>query len=239
MIKFYKFGRRWGLADASPFCVKLENYFRLANIDFERQSFTLDVLRNAPKGKLPYIETENGFKIGDTRLIIEHLIENGSLDPDLTLSDEQCAISLAMQSMIEESLYWVGVYDRWGNDQNFSITFDAFFSRLPPIIRNIAANRQRKKMLKALYYQGYGRHDEGEIYDIGKRNVQALSDMLGDKDYFLGTDVPTMLDVTAHAFLVSLIVPPMESSFKEYARSCSNIMKFIARMDAHLYPQNK
>lgn len=57
-IRLHKFGEGWGLADPSPFCVKVENFLREAKIDFEavpfdpRQSFRRD-----RKGRCPSLKT--------------------------------------------------------------------------------------------------------------------------------------------------------------------------------------
>ena len=53
MIKLYKFGQVGDVADASPFCVKVEAYLRLADIPYETVSGP-QYLRKAPKGKLTF-----------------------------------------------------------------------------------------------------------------------------------------------------------------------------------------
>lgn len=70
MIKVYQFAPAWGLPNASPFCMKLETYLRMADIPYEIVP-NADV-RKAPKGKMPYIKHE-GKVIGDSGLIIEYL----------------------------------------------------------------------------------------------------------------------------------------------------------------------
>jgi hypothetical protein len=54
MIKLYQFKPALDLPNASPFCMKLEIYLRMANLPYE---IVLNAdSRKAPKGKLPYIE---------------------------------------------------------------------------------------------------------------------------------------------------------------------------------------
>jgi len=56
MIKLYQFEPAFGLPNASPFCMKLETYLRMAGLAFEivpRAS-----LFKAPKDKMPYIEDD-------------------------------------------------------------------------------------------------------------------------------------------------------------------------------------
>ena len=52
-IKLYQFPPALELPNASPFCMKLETYLRMAGLPFE-SVYTLN-LRRAPKGKLPFI----------------------------------------------------------------------------------------------------------------------------------------------------------------------------------------
>jgi hypothetical protein len=44
------------------------------------------------------------------------------------------------------------------------------------------------KIKKAAYYQGYYRHSQEEVYSIGKKNIKALNDFIGDKKFLLGND---------------------------------------------------
>ena len=53
MIKLYQFEPAFGLANASPFCMKLETYLRMAALPFEIPCASLRHLQKAPKGKMP------------------------------------------------------------------------------------------------------------------------------------------------------------------------------------------
>ena len=67
MIKVHQFAPAFGLPNASPFCMKLETYLRMAGLPFELVNDG-NVIR-APKGKLPYIE-DDGRVVADTNFII-------------------------------------------------------------------------------------------------------------------------------------------------------------------------
>jgi glutathione S-transferase len=71
MIKLYKFGSIGDVCDASPFCVKVEAYLRLADLPYETLSGA-QYLRKAPKGKLPFIE-DNDNIIADSSFILKYL----------------------------------------------------------------------------------------------------------------------------------------------------------------------
>jgi hypothetical protein len=65
MIKLHQFAPAFGLPNASPFCMKVETYLRMAGLPYERVN-SGDVLR-APKGKLPVID-DDGTRGGRQQL---------------------------------------------------------------------------------------------------------------------------------------------------------------------------
>ena len=85
MITLHQFSPNWGLPNASPFCMKLEIYLRMANLP--HTVIYEDTLDKAPKKKMPYIEDE-GKKIGDSNLIIDYLIN--TLPAAVVLSIPSC-----------------------------------------------------------------------------------------------------------------------------------------------------
>ncbi|MEP7126647.1 MAG: glutathione S-transferase N-terminal domain-containing protein, partial [Byssovorax sp.] len=85
MITLHQFGPAFGLRTASPFGLKLEAFMRLSGIPYRPEAFEGDPGK-APKGKIPFITTDDGRKLGDSALIIEHLIakHGDKLDARLT-----------------------------------------------------------------------------------------------------------------------------------------------------------
>ena len=67
MITLRQFPPALGLPNASPFCLKLELYLRMAGLPY-RNRYTLE-LHRAPKGKLPWID-DDGIAMADSGLII-------------------------------------------------------------------------------------------------------------------------------------------------------------------------
>ena len=70
VIVLHQFAPAFGLPNASPFCMKLETYLRLAGLPY-RLANDGDVFK-APKGKLPYID-DDGTLVADSSFIIDHL----------------------------------------------------------------------------------------------------------------------------------------------------------------------
>ena len=70
MIILHQFPPAFDLPNASPFCMKLELYLRMAGLPY-RNRYTLE-LHRAPKGKLPWID-DDGTTVADSGFIIEYL----------------------------------------------------------------------------------------------------------------------------------------------------------------------
>lgn len=230
MLRLYQFERTWGIPNLSHFCCKIETYLRMAGIEYEIKP-TLPL--TAPKGKLPYIEDDD-TKLGDSQFIIQHLKTNYN-NLDEGLNKAELALSLAMQRLLEEHLYWVSMYSRWlYTDTNWQINKKAIFGVMPPVIRDIAAVYFRNKIKKQIYGHGIGRHDTEEIFKLGMLDIDALSSCLGDKKYFLG-EQPTTLDASAFGILISTIGCPIESPLKEYGLSKDNLTNFVAHIKTHFF----
>lgn len=160
MLKLYQFERIWGIPNLSPFCCKIETYLRMADIEYEIEP-TLPL--NAPKGKLPYIK-DNDKALGDSRFIVAYL-KSVHKDLDKGLTDAELAVSVAMQRLLEEHLFWAALYSRWQyTDENWQTNKQAIFGGLPPIIRDIVANRWRHKIKRQIFGHGAGRHQAEEIF---------------------------------------------------------------------------
>ena len=125
MIKLYQFAPAFGLPNASPFCMKLETYLRMAALPFEAPPASMQRLMQAPKGKMPYIE-DDGRLLADSSLIIDYLKQRYGDRLDAWLDAEQRAIALAFARLIEENLYWALLHTRWIDPAGWALTREAF-----------------------------------------------------------------------------------------------------------------
>lgn len=232
MLILHQFQRTWGIPNLSPFCCKIETYLRMADIDYEIRP-TLPF--RAPKGKLPYID-DDGLTLADSRFIISHL-KSSYKDLDNELTHSESAISIAMQRLLEEHLFWIALYSRWQyTDDNWKINKQAIFGGLPPVIRDMVANRWRQKIKQQIFGHGTGRHRPEEIFALGQHDIDALSAHLGNQPYFLG-DQPTTLDASAFGLLINIIGCPIESPLKNFGLSKTNLVDYVARVGQEFYPE--
>ncbi len=228
MITLYQFDPAFGLPNASPFCLKLETWLRMAGLPYQAPEMRLSALGKAPKGKMPYI-VDGDTTIADSAFIIDYLKATYGDPLDGWLSPLLRAQALAFQRLLEENLYWAVVYTRWCVPEGWQLTRDAFFGKLPLPLRWMVPPLARRGIRQELHGHGMGRHGEAEIYAIGQRDITALADFLGDKAYFLG-DAPSTLDATAYAFLANLLWVPVESPLKVHARQFPSLEAYCRRM---------
>jgi len=233
MITLYQFRPGFGLPNASPFCMKVETYLRMAGLSYQLNNRGL--LTKAPKGKLPFID-EDGVVIGDSSLIIAHLKRQHGDPLDAGLSPGQQAQALAWQRLFEENLYWAVVYTRWIEPQGFARTRQVFFGRMPGLLRLVIPGLARRTIRRELWGHGMGRHSPEEIMAIGCDDISAVAAFLGDEPFFLGLQ-PTTLDATAYAFLANLLWAPIDSPLQRHARQLPNLEAYCRRMQARYYPE--
>lgn len=231
MIKLFQFPPALDLPNASPFCLKLETYLRMAGLPYENV-YTLD-LRKAPKGKLPYID-DGGRVIADSGLVIDYLKQTYGDALDLGMTPQQAAAGLLLRRVLEEHLYWCVVYFRWAVDEGWQLTREAFFGGLGPPLGWIVPRVARHTIMRQLNMQGVGRHSEDEIVDLGAADLDAVAAMLGQSPYMLG-DQPRSVDACAYAFLANLVMVPLEIPLKRHARRHENLVAYCERMRARYW----
>jgi glutathione S-transferase len=231
MIKLHQFAPAFGLPNASPFCMKLETYLRMAGLPYEAVNDG-NVLK-APKRKLPYID-DGGTIVADTSFIIDYLKGRYGDPLDSALSVFERAQATAFQRLIEENLYWAVVQTRWDDAAGWDKTREAFFGALPVPLRWLLPPLARRGLLGEMRGHGMGRHSVAEIHTIGQRDITAIADFMADKPFMLGAQ-PTSLDATAYAFLANLLWAPVDSPLLRHAQDRPTLQAYCQRMKARYF----
>lgn len=233
MIILYQFPPAFGLPNASPFCMKLELYLRMAGLPY-RNRYTLD-LQRAPKGKLPWID-DDGTVMADSGLIVEYLKRKHGDALDCDLTSLQRAQALAIARLVEEHLYWVVLHDRWIASPGWEMTRAAVFGRLAWPLRVIVPYVAQRGLRAELRGQGIGRHTPEQIHALGIADIDALAELLGDQEYFLGPQA-TSVDAVVAAFLANLLLVPLETPVKQAAAGHSKLVAYCERVMRRYFPE--
>ena len=232
-MKGYVYGPAMGVFDISPFCSKLITYAKLAKIDV---AFVPGSPMKAPKRKLPYIEWD-GRLIADSSAIIDAWSAAG-WDLDAHLSASQRHESRAIQSMIEEHLYFHLLHLRWVD--GWSVYGDVIKqvirnSGAPRAIVGIAVKKARADVIKSLHAQGVGRHDDAFL-------LAQATDLLASVAYYLEREPgvfvfgeqPSAIDAVCFAFLDAIITPDVNAPLITAAREMTAITSYVEHVRAYL-----
>ena len=187
MIDLYAFAPLWGLADVSPFVTKVDVYLRLAELPYRLVPFSMESFTAAPKGKLPYIV--DGYEtIADSSFIVDYLKTKYSDPLDAKLGPSVRAAGHAIKRMLEENFYWVIVAERWRDTKTAVEQYPVVVGQPSEFVKAVTDS-----LLGELRGHGMGRHSADEVENIGKADLVALSDFLGENPYLLGEE-PTSYD---------------------------------------------
>ncbi len=234
MIKFYSFGPALGLPSSSPFCMKLEIWMKMAGIEY-RFKEKKDPTRG-PKGKLPFIK-HGAVVLADSDIIMDYLCQCFEVELDRNLSPEQRALGYTISKMLEDHLYWAMLYSRWVDRQNWKAMRLHFMGHMPLPVRRIMAELVRLKVKRDLHSQGMGRHSAKDVYWAAKRDIRAVSTLIGENEFLFG-DEPSSYDAVIYAFMTNIIDCELDSPLKEFGRSHDNLVAYCSRMRQRFYGDN-
>ncbi len=230
MITIYQYIPGWNVPCISPFVTKTIYYMRMAGIPHEIKRQDLSRLQqDAPYGKLPFIE-DGGVKVADSTAIIDYLRKYADLDSDAPATEK--AQMLAWNRMIDEHTYWCAVIQpRWREQANWEIYLPIIFgaSPVPPEVRQ-TLEEFRKLILSEFLGHGIGRLPENVVYERARADIDAISDFLGSKPYFMGEKLRS-IDANLLSILDHIIYTPFKFDTKDYALGKKNLVDYSKRMN--------
>ena len=127
MLTLQIFGPAFGLPDPSPFAMKGEMLLKLAGVDYRTEAGDV---RKAPKGKFPVL-IDGDTTVPDSTFIRFHLEDRHGIDFDKGLSARERGIAWSVEKMLEDSLYFAVMYERWAIDENFDRGPRTYFDVIP------------------------------------------------------------------------------------------------------------
>lgn len=231
MITLYAYGAAFGLPDASPFVTKTQVLLKMAGLPFE---INTKGMRNAPKGKLPYID-DNGTQIADSNFIRWHIEKQYGFDFDQGLSAQAKGIAWSVERLLEDHLYWIGLQTRWLNPTNFERGPANFFKVIPWPLRPIIIKSILKRIRRDLHGHGMGRYTLAEQQLLIIKNLDSLSAILADQPYLTG-ETMCGADATLFAFLSSASCPLFDSPIRDALMAYPNLTHYVERLRLQFYP---
>jgi glutathione S-transferase len=224
MIELLQFKPRFGLMNASPFCMKAEVFVRLAGLEYR----TVDAQSpRAPKRKLPVLR-DGDTTVADSEAIVAYLQATYGDRMPPAMAAPETASQLFLRRTLEEHLYFAALRFRWIADEGARQT-RVFFDELPAALRGLVFALVRRKIRRDLWGQGLGRHDEATLCAKACADLDAMARTLGADPFFGGAE-PAAIDATAYAFLANLVWAPVESPIKAHALQDGVLVAYCERM---------
>jgi glutathione S-transferase len=207
VVYLYQFKRNIHVPNLSPFCMKIELFMRANKIDYEvvEGNFT-----RSHKGLLPFIEL-NGEQIADSEFIIHKLAEKFNVKENLP--KERAGSLRALSRMFDEEVFRIQMKYKIQSEEIVGIMLadlpDFLIPLIHPIIRLFFSRR--------LSASGYGAHNDEELLQMYRRDLQATVDILGDNKFF-GGDKLVMADCVVYGQIASIYLLPAETLVHEIIR---------------------
>ncbi len=230
-IRFITFPPAWGLTTCGPFGLKLEVCLRILGVPYERV-YELE-FGKGPKRKSPWI-VDGDVEMGDTELILQHLERTRGVALDRHLDATTRAHAHVFREALEEHFHQIFEYELLMHDAGFA-TFGAALAQLVPIeVLQQAGPALRAHFKNHLFERGITRHNPEDIDAKGRADVDAMVQILGDKDWFFGAE-PCKADASAFGLLALAIKSGMPTPTCSYARSQPTLVRFVDRTLARFF----
>lgn len=232
MIELHQYPAAWGLPSLSPFCIKVETYLKLSDLPYT--IFIENNPKKGPKGKMPFIVDKNNI-IADSTFIIRYLKSTYGDPLDSALSEKQKALSLCIQKVFEECLYFVILYSRW-IDPSAKKIIDTHFKQFFPLgLGKLALAIIRRSLKKQGYAQGIARHSRDEIYYLAIEDMKAVLSLWEGDHYFLDGKIHT-IDIVIYSFVSLVIKTPVENPLKDFFLSSRQFSQHYEIMESRILP---
>ena len=133
--------------------------------------------------------------------------------------------------MIDDHTCWVAVIQpRWRETANWEIYLRVIAGTddVPAPLRAFADDF-RHRILTEFMLGGWGRMPADVIYRRARADIDALSDFLADKPFFMG-EKPRSIDAAVLSILRHVIDTPFTFDTKDHAAGKKNLVDYMARM---------
>ena len=233
MITLSQSDRSPRLPSASPFCLKLESWLRLAGLPYTLMEG--HELHGSSKRALPRIISESGRTMEGLRRVMLHVRSEARTDPDSWLSTDERVFSQAVGHLYADWLVPAMVWLGWVQEESWpglrAICLSQEGDTLPATTDPLRDHLTLRISELAL------REDERpKVEELVLREIESLADFLGSKPFFFG-DQPSSVDCTLFALMVVSASAPAESPLAQFAQSSYRIGDYVRRMITRLYPE--
>ena len=219
MITLYSYPTLFGVADNNGYGLKVFAFLRFVGLPFVHEHI-FDASA-APRGQLPYI-VDDGETVGDSDIIIAHLIGKYRLTIDAALGTRERDLNLLVARLLDD-LYWVMSYSRWKDERHWS-AFRAALMREHPSFTEEGLTKAREFNFQRYHFQGIGRYAPDAAYARGIADLGVLADLVPVGGYVHGAD-PTSVDAGIYGFIANIYFYDLDTPLKQFVSSRQNLVR--------------
>nr|XP_022340909.1 failed axon connections homolog [Crassostrea virginica] len=227
VVILYQIGRGHHAPSVSPFPLKLETFLRMTKTPYVNDHSG----KFSSKRKTPWMEYD-GKSIADSQFCVDFIKKKRNIDLNDHLSPSQKAVGRAFQKLTEENLYWTMCLEMFGDD----LTTVRKVIPYTGLKLWLTIWLLRRVIRQETWGHGIGRHTPDEVWSIATADLTAISDFLGDKEFFMGSE-PSEVDCALFGMLVMIVFNMPSSRHEKYVReNLPNLVGYCERMKNRFWP---
>ena len=230
MTTLFGWGPMFGVRGPSPFVLKTDIQLQMLGVRFERAIADLEAV---PKHKAPYVRDGEQL-IEDSTFIRAHFERKLDRHLDARLTRDQRAAAWALERMLEDRLYFIAVQERWLEDTNFYRGPAQFFGGVPEAQRAAVISDVRDGLRQMLTRHGLGRHSRAERMELAARDIAAVADTLGEKNFLFGPE-PSAADAATFGMLSACASRFFDSPLPDLVEKHPELIAYLQRMDDRFF----
>ncbi|KXJ28324.1 metaxin-2 [Exaiptasia diaphana] len=214
------------LTDAAK-CTSVEVYLKFCRLPYTSK-FCQNAEFMSPNGEVPLLRAKKEIA-GGTQAVFSY-VQNKGLSTSNDLEPQEKAEMMAYISLVEMSLLPAELHMLWCN-KDWSLRSRHQYGNQYPLPLNVILSYKKKWSVWS-YLRAINWHlkTEQEVIEEFKRCCQALSEKLGDHNYFM-QDRPTELDAIVFGHLYALLTRyQVNDSLSSVVRKHKNLMDFVNRI---------
>jgi glutathione S-transferase len=215
----------WPMPSESPACLKLMTWLRMAGIEYE-----LELLKGPARSKTrkaPYLIRGDGSLLDDSSIIVDTLTREHGVTLDADRSPHERALMVLVQRTVESHLYFVGLLHRWRD--HWPQTREAYFGGIMPWpVRVVVGPIIRRQALAQAHGQGVGRRPPEQVHAEAVADLDALAEILGERDFFFGS--PGVTDAIVYGALENARACPLPGVVQDTIVSSERWMAYLDRI---------
>jgi glutathione S-transferase len=201
-----------GIESFSPFCLKAHRALKAAGLPYERRHGSRPAAfgNYNPSRQVPVLLVD-GEPVADSTEILRRIL---ALRPG-ALADEPEA--WLWEELADTALNGFLVAARWADDRNWPRTRDAYFARMPGLIRALVPPRLRKRVIGTLVARDVWRAGADRCWSRFEALLDQLEARAPERGWWCGRSL-SVADIALFAQLHSLRTPLTAPQAESLAR---------------------